>query len=252
MAPGIVLRSSVAESRCSADTFPPGQGMPRATNSKWEHRDGFKTEQQDFGPSSKRCRCSWRWRPGSSPRLRRRHRRPRFVRKPQPAPPDTSPLARFVPKENLVVYLEFAGLDAHEAAWKNTSSYKMLTETTLGEMLGAVSEQLLEKVVNYIPGHRLSGSEIVSLIKHSARSGWVVALNADSKAGSGFRGTFVLRGGASKENRLLTSRLMGWVMGSSRPKVQKKEGRNLVVVPAAGAAHASGWRRRLGLVGRTE
>ncbi len=162
-----------------------------------------------------------------------------------PAAPDTSPLARFVPKENLVVYLEFAGLDAHEAAWKNTSSYKMLTETTLGEMLGAVSEQLLDKVMNFIPGHRLSGSEIVSLIKHSARSGWVVALNADSKAGSGFRGTFVLRGGANKENRPLTSRLMGWVMGSAKPKVEKKEGRNLVVVPAAGAATpaagAGGW-----------
>ncbi len=156
-----------------------------------------------------------------------------------PAPPDTSPLARYAAKENLAAYMEFAGLESHDAAWKNTSSYKMLTETTLGEMLGAVSEQLLEKVVSFIPGHRLSGSEIVSLVKHSARSGWVVALHSDSKAPSGYRGTFVLRGGASKDNRALTSRLMGWFMGSTKPKVEKREGRNLVIVP--GTTGAGGW-----------
>jgi hypothetical protein len=150
------------------------------------------------------------------------------------APPDTSPLSRFVPKENLVAYFEFAGLDSHEAAWKNTSSYKILNETTFGEVLGAVSEQLLEKVVSFIPGHRLSGIEIVALVKHSARSGWVVALHSDSKAKLGYRGMFVLRGGASKENRAVTSRLMGWFMGASRPRVEKKEGRQLIVVPAAG------------------
>ena len=100
------------------------------------------------------------------------------MRKPAaPAPPDTSPLARYVPKENLVVYCEFSGLDSHEAAWKNTASYKMLNDTTLGEMLGAVSEQLLDKLVSIVPNHRLNGAEIVTLVKHAARSGWVLALN---------------------------------------------------------------------------
>ena len=149
---------------------------------------------------------------------------------------------RFVPKENLVAYFEFAGLDAHDAAWKNTASYKMLNDTTLGEMLGAVSEQLLEKVVSIIPDHGLSGSEIVTLVKHSARSGWVVALNADPKAPGGYRGTFVLRGGANKENRALTSRLMGWFMGAAKPKVDKKEaaatGRRAA---AADAGATGGW-----------
>jgi hypothetical protein len=150
-------------------------------------------------------------------------------------PPDTSPLSRFVPKENLVTYLEFAGLDSHEAAWKNTASYKILNDTTFGEVLGAVSEQLLEKVLSFVPGHRLSGSEIVGLVKHSTRSGWVLAFHADPKARGGIRGTFVLRGGASKENRAVTSRLMGWFMGASKPRVEKKEGRQLIVVPPADA-----------------
>ncbi len=157
------------------------------------------------------------------------------------APPDTSPLARYVPKENLVTYLEFAGLDSHEAAWKNTASYKILNETTFGEVLGAVSEQLLDKVVSYVPSLKLAGSEIVTLVKHTARSGWVLALNSDAKARSGYRGTFVLRGGASKDNRLLISRLMGWVMGASGRKVEKKEGRQLIVVTGPGAQEASGW-----------
>ena len=161
------------------------------------------------------------------------------------AAPETSPLARFVPKENLAVYIEFAGLDSHEAAWKSTASYKMLTRTTLGEVVEAVSEQLLEKAVSFLPGHRLSGSDIVKLAKYSARSGWVVAINADAKARSGYRGTFVLRGGASKDNRALTSELMGWLMGASKAKVESKAGRDLVIVPAAGAAAnasgAGGW-----------
>jgi hypothetical protein len=150
-------------------------------------------------------------------------------------PPDTSPLSRFVPKENLVVYLEFSGLDSHEAAWKNTSCYKILNDTTFGEVLGAVSEQLLEKVLSFVPGHRLSGSQIVALVKHTARSGFVVALHADSKARQGYRGTFVLRGGASKEIIAVTSRLMGSLMGASGRRVEKKEGRQLIVVLPADA-----------------
>ena len=143
------------------------------------------------------------------------------------------------------MYIEFAGLDSHDAAWKNTASYKMLTGTTLGEVLEAVSEQLLEKALSFVPGHRLSGTDIVKLAKYSARSGWVVAVNADAKARSGFRGTFVLRGGAGKDNRALTSPMMGWLMGASKAKVESKAGRDLVIVPVAGAQananDAGGW-----------
>ena len=161
-----------------------------------------------------------------------------------PAPPDTSPLARYVPKDNLVAYWEFSGLDSHEAGWKNTASFKMLNETTLGEMLGVLSEQLLDKLMSIVPNHQLNGAEIVSLVKHSARSGWVLALNADPKAPNGYRGTFVLRGGASRENRALISRLMGWVMGSAKRRGEPKGERRLVVVSSAGTqppSPESGW-----------
>jgi hypothetical protein len=171
---------------------------------------------------------------------------PATARKPVAVPPDTRPLARYVPKENLIVYFEFAGLAAHDEAWKKTASHKMLNDTTLGEMLGAVSEQLLDKVLTIAPDLKLSGGEIVTLVKHAARSGWVFALNADPKSPRGIRATFVLRGGANKENKLLTAKVMGWLMrGAPRPKIETKDGRQLIVVapPAAQTqpAPGTGW-----------
>ena len=71
------------------------------------------------------------------------------------AGPNAAPLSRFVPKENLICYLEFAGVDAHPESWKNTAAYKMLNETPLGEMLEEVAGQLLDKVLTFFPNHKL-------------------------------------------------------------------------------------------------
>jgi len=154
----------------------------------------------------------------------------------QAAAPNVVPLSRFVPKENLILFIEFAGVDAHPETWKNTAACKMLNETPLGAMLEEVASQLLDKALTFLPNHKLSGSEIVTLTKHAARSGWVLAINANPKGPDLSRGTFVLRGAAGKEMRPLASRLMGWMMGSdAQPTITEKEGRTLIVVPAAGA-----------------
>ena len=86
---------------------------------------------------------------------------------------DARPLARYVPKENLVLYAEFAGLDAHADAWKKTAAYKMLNQTPLGVMLEEVAAQLLDKGMSYLPNRRLSGTEVVTLVKSVAKNGWV-------------------------------------------------------------------------------
>jgi len=151
------------------------------------------------------------------------------------------PLSRFVPKENLIFYMEFAGVDAHSESWKNTAAYKMLNETPLGEMLEQVAGQLLEKALSFVPDHKLSGAEIVTLSKHAAHSGWVLAINANPKGPDLARGTFVLRGAISKQMKPLSSRLMGWMMGKdAKFKLAHKEGRSVVVVPGAGAQASSG------------
>jgi len=151
----------------------------------------------------------------------------------------STPLGRFVPKENLILYVEFAGLNATAAAWKNTAAYRMLNETPLGGMMQEVTTQLLEKTLSLYPNRRLSGEELFKLIKHSAQSGWVLAIHANPKSSDGpIRGTLVVRGAAGKELRPLSARAMGWMMGEAKPKIERHEGRTMVFVPPSGPASA--------------
>ncbi len=153
------------------------------------------------------------------------------------------PLARYVPKDHLLLYLEFAGLDAHAASWNKTAAYRMLTETPLGVMLEEVAAQLLDRVLSYAMVSRFTGAEIVTLTKYLARHGFVLAANAN--ASSIFNITTVIKGGSAKEIRPLTSRLLGLRMGGLKPKIERKEGRQLVVVPSrqgpGAAAGAKAW-----------
>ena len=145
-------------------------------------------------------------------------------------PANVVPLGRYVPKENLFFYFEFAGLDAHDEAWKKTAACKMLYDTPLGGMLEEVCTQLLDKGLSSVPDMKFTGAEIVSLVKNTARSGFVMALHIDPKAkevNDTLRGTFVLRGAASKPIRGISARLMGWVMGAeAKPKIEFREGRS--------------------------
>src|SRR5271166_1436910 len=43
-------------------------------------------------------------------------------------------LARYFPRQDLVVYVEFDGIDRHREAWKKTAAARLLTETTTGAM----------------------------------------------------------------------------------------------------------------------
>jgi hypothetical protein len=152
----------------------------------------------------------------------------------QAAPAEVVPLGRYVPKENLFFYVEFAGLNAHNEAWKKTAACKMLLDTPLGGMLEEVSAQLLDKALSFVPDKKVSGAEIVTLLKNAAQSGFVMALNLNPKEPSApLRGTMVLRGAASKQNRSISGRLMGWLMGAeAKHKVEFREGRTMVFVPS--------------------
>ena len=54
------------------------------------------------------------------------------------------PLGHYVPRNNLLFYLEFDGLDAHAEAWQKTAAYKMLNNTPLGTMLEEVAASFLK------------------------------------------------------------------------------------------------------------
>ena len=150
-------------------------------------------------------------------------------------------LGRFIPKDDLILYAEFAGLDEHAASWEKTASYKMLNETPLGAMLESVAAQLIDKPLALMPNRRLSGPEIVTLLKGIAKSGFAVAVHVDPKVNTA-RLTIVLRGVVSKELKPLSSRLVGWMMGAdAKPKTERKEGRTVVVVPAVGISPSWVW-----------
>ena len=61
-------------------------------------------------------------------------------------------------------------------------------------MLEEVAAQLLDRGLDSLPNRKLSGAEVVTLVKHMARKGWVLALNANQKGANPFVGTCVLRG----------------------------------------------------------
>ena len=158
------------------------------------------------------------------------------------------PLARYVPREKLILYVEFAGLDAHAAAWKNTAAYKMLNETPLGVMLEEVAAQLLDKGMGYLPTRKVSGAELVTFLKAAARNGWVLSVGAGAKGSNPLVGTLVFRGAAAKDLKSITSRLLGMMMAAEpRPKIERKAGRVLIAVP-----RGTRGRRGLDLVAREE
>jgi hypothetical protein len=157
----------------------------------------------------------------------------------QPAAKTETPLARYVARDHLIFYVEFAGLDAHADAWKKTAAQRMLNDTPLGAMLEDVAGQLLEKALSASPNRKVSGAELVTLIKALGRNGWVLALNGTTKPTSPFVGTLVLRGAAAKDMKPITSRMLGMLMGDAKPRIDRKSGRVLVVVPSGPSPEAA-------------
>jgi len=157
---------------------------------------------------------------------------------PAPTPPDTRPLARYIPRDNLVVYIETDGLDAHADAWKKTAAYAMLTETQLGGMLEAVAAQLADKALAARPGSKITGADAVAMLKMLAQRGFAFGLNVDAKGDKPVHATLVVRAAAAREYRPQFSRLIGTLMGGAKPQVVKKGTRSVVVVPRAAGSWA--------------
>jgi hypothetical protein len=160
------------------------------------------------------------------------------------SPGEVIPLGQYVPKDKLGMYFEFSGLDAHADAWSKTAAAKMLTDTPLGGMLEEVASQLLDRFTLIFPNRRVSGPELVKLIKHAIHSGFVVGLRPGSVDQKASGAILVIRNAGSKEMRSISARVLGWMMGAdAKPKIEHKEGRTLISVPLGGGAipGAIGW-----------
>jgi hypothetical protein len=158
-----------------------------------------------------------------------------------PASTGVTPLARFVPRDNLIFYVQFDGLDAHAAAWQKTVAYRMLNSTPLGAMLEDVAAQLLEKPLSGIPNRKLMGADVVNLVKAMAHRGWALSVSASKDAKTPVLGTLVLRGLAAKDLRPLSGKLMGMFMGNDKPRIERRGDRPLVMLSGASGQPSGVW-----------
>ncbi|MBX6315512.1 MAG: hypothetical protein IRY99_21755, partial [Isosphaeraceae bacterium] len=144
-----------------------------------------------------------------------------------PSPPP----ARYVARDDLLIYFEFEGFDAHAEAWKATAAYKLLNETSAGALIEDLAGQVLDRLISS-RGRKLSGGEAVAAIKHILQNGFVLGMNAGPASGSG-HAVLVLRNAAkTKDLRGLFGRVLGALNG---PKAKlsvatKPGGRSIVVV----------------------
>ncbi len=113
-------------------------------------------------------------------------------------------LARYVPGQDLMVYLEFDGLDTHADVWKKTAAYKLLNDTKLGALLEDLAVQgigLMQKSTP--PDKQLKPAMVIDLVKHVAQYGGVFAAWAPGRNPQNAGVVFVARRGDRPDVRQL-------------------------------------------------
>jgi prepilin-type processing-associated H-X9-DG protein len=160
------------------------------------------------------------------------------------APAKAGSLARFFPREDLVVYAEFDGVDAHAAAWKRTAAYRLLNETTTGAMLETIVTQLADRAAAASggDGRAMGGKELVALVEHAFRSGFAFGINKAAGARPTCVG-LVLRGAGKGEARVLVMKLLqaGNAPATTTRDVGHPGGRTLHVVGEPQGASFAWW-----------
>jgi hypothetical protein len=148
------------------------------------------------------------------------------------APADTDALARYVPQDKLIFYLEFQGLDAHANAWGQTAASRILTETKTGAMLDEVLTQLHAQLTAGQGNPTTSGEEL-AMLKHLLRSGMVFAVRGDQRSGAG---VIVFRDAFRDDVKPMFAMLIGKLKApDSTPQVSDKPGgRRIVSMTMAG------------------
>jgi Protein of unknown function (DUF1559) len=101
-------------------------------------------------------------------------------------------LARFAPGQDLILYLEYQGLDAHVGAWQKTAAYRLISETKFGPLVEDMAIQAIDAYQEIFPTEvRVKGVDAVEVFKRIARNGFVVAVFG--KPREGWRYLVVLR-----------------------------------------------------------
>ena len=142
----------------------------------------------------------------------------------------TAPLARAVPRQDLLAYLEFHGLEAHADAWHKTAAYRLLNETKLGALLEELAVQAIDVYqANVSTKVRIKGIDAVDAAKAIARDGFVLAVSGKPRDRQ--RWIVVLRRGDRPEIKSVVEGLEAGRAGEADAKAEvgpvQKAGRTL-------------------------
>ncbi len=158
-------------------------------------------------------------------------------------PAGPPPLARFFPRQDLVIYAEFEGLDAHRDDWKKTATYRVLNETTTGAMLEQTLARFLDETVLSVVGVPARGRELVGLGEHLLRSGFALGINRAGGVGLPRCFGIVIRGAAAGQPRAVLDRFLRAGEGPRNPlkRVEKPGGRTIQMLGASPRVALSWW-----------
>ena len=142
----------------------------------------------------------------------------------------SSSLARYVPKDDLIFFLEFDGLDLHSAAWQKTATYKILTETKMGALLEDITTQLVEKAIAGIPPvpDKPTAPQTVAALKYLLGKGFVVGVYG--KMPGIPSGVIVIRGAESVEGKKTIGFLRRLMETAPNKAQEARKGRKIAVV----------------------
>ncbi len=146
------------------------------------------------------------------------------------------PLARYVAKADLVVYSEFLGLETHRDAWKRTSTYQLLNETTTSAMLRDLATQAIDSIITSVSNKpasgALTGAHVVAAVERLADKGFVLAVHSKSATTSPSM-ILVARGAGKGTDGHVASALLE-LISTSRPreKTTREDGRKITFVKA--------------------
>ncbi len=117
-----------------------------------------------------------------------------------------TPLASYFPKQDLVAYAEFDGLDTHGELWRKTAAYRILNETPTGAMLESILVQLAGRIQPNAAATLPDPSELWTLAEHAMRHGFAVGIVRNPGQPRPFWGGLVIRGGGSRGRPATRSR----------------------------------------------
>jgi hypothetical protein len=138
-----------------------------------------------------------------------------------------APLARYFPNDDLVVYAEFDGLDAHARAWKASAAFQLLNETKTGVMLETVAEQFVDSFQTVAGNEETqsrqpSGATLLKLSKHALRSGFAFGICRNYRQPKPACVGLVVRGAGKGEMHDELVRLLN--PGKAQTQTQSKPG----------------------------